>query len=57
MADTIALSDGVGRMRLAPIGMRALVAILLPVLLPLLVVAAIEIPVKDLLLKLLSTLA
>jgi hypothetical protein len=44
-------------MRTFPIGRRALLAILLPAAIPLVGVLAIEIPVKDLLLQVLKTLA
>jgi len=57
VADTIALYEAVRKMRTIPIGRRSLLAILLPAALPMLAVIAIEIPVKDLLLKLLTTLA
>jgi hypothetical protein len=57
VADTITLYEAVRKMRTIPLGRRSLFAILLPAALPLLAVLAIEIPVKDLLLKLLKTLA
>ena len=44
-------------MRTLPIGRRSLIAVLLPAAIPLVAVLAIEIPVKDLLLGLLKTLA
>lgn len=57
VADTLALYEAARKMRTLPIGRRSLIAILLPAAIPLLVVLAIEIPVKDLLLGLLKTLA
>jgi hypothetical protein len=57
VADTLALYEAARKMRTLPIGRRSLVAILLPAAIPLLFVLAIEIPVKDLLLGLLKTLA
>lgn len=57
VADTLALYEAVARMRSAPIGVRALAAIALPASLPMLLVLALEIPVKDLLLGLLKALA
>jgi hypothetical protein len=43
-------------MRLAPIGMRAMLAIVLPIALPMLVAAALKIPLKNIVLKLLKAL-
>jgi hypothetical protein len=57
VADTLALYEAARKMRTLPIGPRSLLAILLPAALPLLAVLALEIPVKDLLLGLLKTLA
>jgi hypothetical protein len=57
VADTLALYEATRRMRTFPIGRRSLLAVLLPAALPLIGVLAIEIPVKDLLLQVLKTLA
>jgi hypothetical protein len=57
VADTIALYESARKMRSVPIGRRSLLAILLPAAIPHVAVLAIEIPVKDLLLGLLKTLA
>jgi hypothetical protein len=57
VADTLALYEAARKMRTLPIGRRSLIAILLPAAIPLIGVLAIEIPVKDLLLGLLKTLA
>jgi hypothetical protein len=57
VADTLALYEATRKMRTLPIGRRSLLAILLPAALPMLFVIAIEVPVKDLLLGLLKTLA
>jgi hypothetical protein len=56
VADTVALYEAVSRMRMFPIGRPTLFAILLPAVIPMLPVAAIQIPIKDLLLKLATTL-
>jgi hypothetical protein len=57
VADTIALYDAVKAMRAAPIGMRSLLPILVPASLPVLVVLALQIPLKTLVLGLLKVLA
>ena len=57
VADAISLYDAVARSRTIPIGKRSVIAIAIPAALPLLAVFAIEVPVKELLLKLLTTLA
>ena len=57
VADTLALWEAARKMRTIPIGRRSLLAILLPAALPMIPVLAIEIPVKDLLLGLLKTIA
>jgi len=54
--DTVGMYEVVAGIRPAPIGKRALLAILLPALLPMILVWAIQIPVKEMLLKLLKTL-
>ena len=56
VADTAAIYGAVKAMRLAPIGMRAMLAIVLPIALPMLVAAALQIPLKDIILKLLKAL-
>lgn len=56
VADTIALYEAVERARTMPIGKRTLVAILVPLALPLLAVAALQIPLGELLLKVLKAL-
>lgn len=57
VADTITLYDAVRKMRIAPIGLASALPIALAAALPMLPVLAIEIPIRDLLLKLLKTLA
>jgi hypothetical protein len=57
VADTLALYEAVAKLRPAPIGVRALLAVLLPAAIPFLAVFAIEIPIGELLMKILSTLA
>jgi hypothetical protein len=56
VADTVALYEAVGRMRTVPIGTQALAGVLVPAVLPLIAVAAIRIPIKDMLLTILKTL-
>lgn len=56
VADTAAIYGAVKAMRLAPIGMRAMLAIVLPIALPMLVTAALQIPLKDIIPKLLKAL-
>jgi hypothetical protein len=56
VADAAAMYDAVTRMRIAPIGKASIVKILVPMVLPMLIVAALQIPFKDLLLKLLKAL-
>jgi len=56
VADTITLYESVQRMRAAPLSRTALVAVLLPVVLPMLAVVAIRIPIKNVLLGILKTL-
>jgi hypothetical protein len=48
--------EAVVKMRLVPIGKVSIAGILLPLALPLLVVAALQVPLKDLLLKLAKAL-
>ena len=57
VADLLSLYESVRKMRTLPVGLQALAAILLPAALPMLAVVAIRVPVRDLLLKVLSTLA
>ena len=57
VADAAAMHDAVWRMRIAPISMRSMMRILVLVALPFIVVAGLQIPLKDLLLKLLKALA
>jgi hypothetical protein len=56
VADTVALYEAVKRMRSIPIGTQALAGVLVPAVLPLVAVAAIRIPIKDMLLTILKTL-
>ena len=57
VADTVSLFEAVKRMRWAPIGRQALGAIVLPAALPLLAVFALRIPVGEILMKLLHSVA
>jgi hypothetical protein len=56
VADANVMYDAVKRMRPLPIGRSAILGILVPMALPLIVVAALQVPLKDLLLKLVRTL-
>ena len=54
--DTVSMYEVVEQIRPAPIGRQALMAVLLPALIPMLPVMAIQIPLKDILIGLLKTL-
>jgi hypothetical protein len=54
--DTVSMYEVVAGIRPSPIGKRALLAVVLPALLPMIPVFAIQIPVKEMLLKLLKAL-
>jgi hypothetical protein len=56
VADAAAMYDAVVKMHRVPIGRVSVIGILLPLALPLLVVAALQVPLKDLLLKLAKAL-
>ena len=56
VADAAAMYEAVVKMRRVPIGKVSVIGILLPLALPLLVVAALQVPLKDLLLKLAKAL-
>jgi hypothetical protein len=56
IADAATMYNAVRSMRILPIGKPSLGAILLPIVAPMLVVAALQIPMKTLLLGLLKTL-
>ena len=56
VADTLALYDAVKNMRVAPIGKSAIMGVTLPALIPLLILFSIEVPIKDVLTKLLGIL-
>ena len=56
VADANAMYDAVKKMRGVPIGKGAIMKVLLPIALPFIVVAALQIPLKDLLIKLAKAL-
>jgi hypothetical protein len=56
VADTISMYDAVARMRPVPVGRVSLMSVLVPAIIPMLVVIALRIPIKDLLLTLLKAL-
>jgi len=56
IADAVSLYDAVIAMRFAPIGKASLIAILVPLLVPMIAVFAIQIPVKTLLMQLFKAL-
>lgn len=57
VADVVTLYEAVANMRVAPIGKSAVLAVVLPAAAPLLVLLGIEVPIKELLMKILGTLA
>ena len=56
VADAATMYDAVKRMRVVPIGKAAIVKILIPIALPMIVVAALQIPLKQLLLTVVKAL-
>jgi hypothetical protein len=54
--DAAAMYEAVAKMRKVPIGKSAVVTIVVPLAIPILIVAALQIPIKDLLLKLVKVL-
>lgn len=56
VADTVSMYEAVARIKPVPLGTQAVVAVVAPALLPMLPVIALEVPVKDTLLKLLGVL-
>jgi hypothetical protein len=56
VADAATLYNAVKRMRVAPIGKASIIKILVPIALPLIVVAALRIPLKELLLTVVKAL-
>ena len=56
VADTLSLYDAVKRMRPVPVGKTSLIAVLVPAIIPMIVVVALRVPVKDMLLGLLKAL-
>ncbi len=56
VADTLTLYEVVTKMRSAPVGKTALLAGALPAAIPMLALFAIEVPIKGLLLKILTSL-
>lgn len=57
VVDAQTLHDAVMRTRMAPIGKAALGAVLIPIVLPMLAVFAIQVPLKTILFKVLKMLA
>ena len=55
-ADTFALYDSVTRIRPTPIGKAALLSVAIPAAIPLLGLLAMEVPIKDLLIKIIQIL-
>ncbi len=56
VADTMSLYQAVIQMRMAPIGKAAIISIAVPAAIPLLALFAIQVPIKDTLLKILSSI-
>jgi hypothetical protein len=56
VADTLSLYDAVKRMRPVPVGKTSFLSVLVPAIIPMIVVVALRVPVKDMLLTLLKAL-
>lgn len=56
VADTLSLYDAVKRMRPVPVGKTSFMSVLVPAIVPMIVVVALRVPIKDLLLTLLKAL-
>jgi hypothetical protein len=56
VADTLTLYEAVKKMRVVPIGKSSFLAIVLPALIPIAMLFSIQMPIKDLLMKLVGTL-
>lgn len=56
VADTLSLYQAVSNMRIVPIGRASLLAIAVPVLIPIAVLFSIQIPVRDVLMRIVTTL-
>ena len=56
VADAASMYDAASRMRAVPVGKAAILKVLVPLAVPLLVLAAVQVPLKELLLKLVKTL-
>ena len=54
VADTLALYEAVANMRTLPVGRRAISAVLVPAVLPMLVVVALQVPIGKLVVKALT---
>lgn len=56
VADTLSLYQAVRKMRLIPIGKTSLLAVAIPTLIPIIALFSIQIPIKDVLMKIIATL-
>jgi hypothetical protein len=56
VADTLSLYQAVRKMRLIPIGKTSLLAIAIPTLIPIIALFSIQIPIKDVLMRIIATL-
>jgi hypothetical protein len=56
VADTMSIYEAVSQMRMAPIGKAAVISIALPAAIPLMALFALQVPIKDILLKILSSI-
>ena len=56
VADTIAMYDAVARMRPVPVGRFSLIAVLVPAIVPMIIVIALRVPIKELLISLFKAL-
>jgi hypothetical protein len=57
VADTVSLYEAVGRMRTVPIGKQAIASVVVAAVIPMIVVATIRIPLKEMILKIVQALA
>ena len=57
VADTAAIYAAVAAMRTTPVGKKAVLSLALPLLIPMLVLLSLQVPIKQILLTLLKTLA
>jgi hypothetical protein len=57
VADTVSLFEAVRNMRIFPLGKQGLLELVVPIAIPMIAVVALQIPIKEILLTLLKTVA